>query len=257
MKKVLAVLSSAMVLAASVSTTAFAVGDEYDFNGDGVTNSMDMSVYRKYLMTDGGTKEYEGSNDSGASSGYSKNFDEYFKNIELTDDAIAKIAALGDSLDYNDLINKFFEEGFYVTDVNKDGKFDINDPQLILQYFADISTGRVSLTDEQIAFIVENCNYSGEHQVDSLDASILVSRLRTVLRTSYKIGDTNLDGAVDAIDASNVLTLYAKSQTGGLDSDQPDEYTYVRMLGDMNDDGKADALDASLILSSYASAQTK
>ena len=62
------------------------------------------------------------------------------------------------------------------------------------------------------------------------------------------IGDVNLDGAVDALDASLVLMEYAASATGKpsvIDSE-------AKFNADVNSDGTADALDASEILGYYA-----
>lgn len=265
MKKIIAALSALMVLTTGVSTTAFAVGDEYDFNGDGVTNSMDMSVFWKYLLTDGGTKSMK-------STGSAEN-DKYFENIELTDDAIAKIKAVGDvnndkkidGFDSSDLIKKFFKEGVYVSDVNKDGKLEQIDAQLVADYYGAVQSHSIEkfLTAEERNFIVENCNYDGDYQISALDASFLSSYLADVWRETYEMGDTNLDGVVDAVDASIVLTRYSRAQTHKLgyngDDVESEEITnaYIIVMGDINNDGAINALDASLILSAYADAQTK
>ena len=58
-------------------------------------------------------------------------------------------------------------------------------------------------------------------------------------------GDINCDGHLNAIDASMVLSIYAKYQTTG-----EDEFNYS--LGDINGDGAVNAIDASEILSTYA-----
>ena len=77
------------------------------------------------------------------------------------------------------------------------------------------------------------------------------------------MGDVNLDGVVDAVDASIVITYYTRSQVNGLNNvEYNEEYeeitnAYVKAMGDMNNDGAINALDASLILSAYADAQTK
>jgi hypothetical protein len=62
------------------------------------------------------------------------------------------------------------------------------------------------------------------------------------------LGDVDGSGTVDALDASVVLTAYAKAAVGkdnGLDSSQESD-------ADVNGDGSIDALDASVILSYYA-----
>lgn len=62
-------------------------------------------------------------------------------------------------------------------------------------------------------------------------------------------GDINCDGHLNAIDASMVLSIYAKYQTTG-----ENEFNYS--LGDINDDGAVNAIDASEILSEYARRST-
>ncbi len=67
-------------------------------------------------------------------------------------------------------------------------------------------------------------------------------------RAIDNIGDVNLDGAVDALDASLVLMEYAASATG-----KPSVLDEAAKLNaDVNADATADALDASEILGYYA-----
>lgn len=61
-------------------------------------------------------------------------------------------------------------------------------------------------------------------------------------------GDINTDGAVDAIDASMILSEYARSATGA--AKEFDELQQV--LADVDLNGAIDAIDASLVLSYYA-----
>lgn len=66
--------------------------------------------------------------------------------------------------------------------------------------------------------------------------------------TLYGFGDVNNDGAIDAIDASLVLTEYARSATGK-------ELMFSEtqtIVADVNIDEAIDAIDASAILSYYA-----
>jgi hypothetical protein len=65
---------------------------------------------------------------------------------------------------------------------------------------------------------------------------------------SYKLGDVNFDGSIDAMDASLVLTAYANTATGN-DSGFSDVQKFA---ADVNTDNAIDAMDASLILSYYA-----
>ncbi|MCM1507194.1 MAG: dockerin type I domain-containing protein [Ruminococcus flavefaciens] len=67
-----------------------------------------------------------------------------------------------------------------------------------------------------------------------------------------KLGDTNEDGIVDAVDASFVLLTYAKLSTGGeLDLDEDKQ-----KICDINQDGRIDAQDSTFILMYYAEAST-
>ena len=62
-------------------------------------------------------------------------------------------------------------------------------------------------------------------------------------------GDINCDGFIDAVDASKVLSIYAKLSTI---INNPVDYS----LGDVNNDGFVDAVDASAILAKYAELST-
>ena len=66
-------------------------------------------------------------------------------------------------------------------------------------------------------------------------------------------GDINSDGKVDGIDASAILTAYAKESVGK-ESGFTEEQTKA---ADINGDGKMDANDASLLLSYYAYASVE
>ncbi|MBP5378045.1 MAG: chitobiase/beta-hexosaminidase C-terminal domain-containing protein, partial [Ruminococcus sp.] len=63
-----------------------------------------------------------------------------------------------------------------------------------------------------------------------------------------KMGDVNSDGAVNAVDASTVLSHYAAVATGNA-SELTDSQ---QRTGDMNEDGILNAVDASMILELYA-----
>ena len=64
-----------------------------------------------------------------------------------------------------------------------------------------------------------------------------------------KTGDADLNGTIDAIDASIALTIYALKSTGGDVSSYTDEQLAV---ADADKNGTVDAIDASHILSYYA-----
>lgn len=75
------------------------------------------------------------------------------------------------------------------------------------------------------------------------DLKIIVSD-----NNNYKLGDVNFDGAVNALDASLVLTAYANTATG-----KDSGFTDIqKIVGDVNKDNDINALDASNILSYYA-----
>ena len=64
----------------------------------------------------------------------------------------------------------------------------------------------------------------------------------------YELGDANMNGIVDAVDATLILTQYARvsaGQEGVIDEDGL-EYS------DFNEDGTVDGRDATAVLSYYA-----
>ena len=74
-------------------------------------------------------------------------------------------------------------------------------------------------------------------------ATVYVPKQRSV-----KPGDVNCDGAVNAVDASMVLTYYALTSTGNIG-----QLTEAQVrIGDMDESGRLNAVDASMILEIYA-----
>ncbi|MBQ8630026.1 MAG: hypothetical protein IJ421_11215, partial [Prevotella sp.] len=71
------------------------------------------------------------------------------------------------------------------------------------------------------------------------------------------LGDTDSDGAVNALDASNILTYYASGQTGSLSTYSDEDIDSMTLVGDYDGDGNVNAVDASLVLAEYAEEQTK
>ncbi len=71
-----------------------------------------------------------------------------------------------------------------------------------------------------------------------------------------RLGDLDSDGAVNALDASNILTYYSDSQTGNTDTYTDEDIADITLLGDYDADGAVNALDASLVLKEYAETQT-
>lgn len=65
---------------------------------------------------------------------------------------------------------------------------------------------------------------------------------------TFSLGDVNMSGKVDAVDASAILGAYAVKATGG---DLPFDDTCA-VLADTNKDGLVDSKDASLVLAYYA-----
>ena len=66
-----------------------------------------------------------------------------------------------------------------------------------------------------------------------------------------KLGDPTGDGKINAVDASNILSLYADVSVGEA------EFTEAIMsICDVNKDGSINAMDASLVLSYYAAVET-
>jgi hypothetical protein len=64
---------------------------------------------------------------------------------------------------------------------------------------------------------------------------------------AIKLGDADNNGAVNAVDASIILSNYARYSTS---TDKPSEYELITQ--DVNDDGLVNAVDASIVLSYYA-----
>lgn len=86
--------------------------------------------------------------------------------------------------------------------------------------------------------------------VNSKETRDFVPRTRDlkIIVADYDLGDVNQDGAIDALDASEVLMAYADHATGK-------DYritTSQQLAADVNNDNAIDALDASHILGYYA-----
>lgn len=64
---------------------------------------------------------------------------------------------------------------------------------------------------------------------------------------AIKLGDADNNGAVNAVDASIILSNYARYSTS---TDKPSDYELITQ--DVNDDGLVNAVDASIVLSYYA-----
>ena len=149
-------------------------------------------------------------------------------------------------------------------DANCDGKVDETDSDLILNYYKDVSVGRDNNSISQQGLRNSDVNHDGI--VDSLDASLVKSianknNISSTTSTTVNIittttnskpissnsiiGDVNNDGIIDARDATEVLTDYARTSTGS-------ESKLSRQIADINNDYVIDARDATLILTYYA-----
>lgn len=74
----------------------------------------------------------------------------------------------------------------------------------------------------------------------------------TVNAADYKLGDLNNDSKINAVDASETLSEYARTSTN-----KESEFTETqKQAADVNKDGKINAVDASNILSYYAYTST-
>ena len=173
-------------------------------------------------------------------------------------------------------------------DYNADGVTTLEDAQLVMEVYAGAQCGYIEinddrtytvlrdnyfdkfLTEEELIRVLETGNVTNpewdpekreeafsESWIDGVDAVDATFILRAMIEY-YGDGDVNTDGAVDALDASNVLTYYAKGQSGIYDEEYnaSTDKLGAEYLGDYNADGAIDALDASDILAGYAAAQT-
>lgn len=120
-----------------------------------------------------------------------------------------------------------------------------------------VLSDKVDLTDTGIGFlndgskiadVVIRGNYGSPAQIYAETNGFTFVSLSDPPENKFSLGDVNRDGAVNALDASAVLTAYANTAVGndpGLDEEQT-------ILADVNGDKDVNALDASFILSYYA-----
>lgn len=78
----------------------------------------------------------------------------------------------------------------------------------------------------------------------------LVAKAEEYSEEYYRLGDVNMDGEVDAVDASAILTYYARISVGENDSN------INEALADFDRNGRIDSVDASMVLSLYAKSAT-
>lgn len=77
-----------------------------------------------------------------------------------------------------------------------------------------------------------------------------------VFDAEMKKGDVNMDGMIDAADASEILAHYSFESTAMGSTNEYTMNTINTKLGDVNGDGTVNAADASVVLSMYAESST-
>lgn len=236
MKKFISVLAAAALGMCAVPVTASADAEPYifylkdrdgnvterefygaDINGDGVTDAKDAMLILSYN---------------------------------------ADLASMGGELD-NINFFPFPETIKEYGDVDGDGFINGLDSTLVLSYYRETS----GLSNEEV--VAEGNDYlmnelpklykqkslelAGEHYFPDEDGSMI----------RLSAGDVNLDGILDARDASLILGYYADLSSDAYFNDSYVHLRAIRVYGDVNQDGLINGTDASLILAyyGYASAQ--
>ncbi len=178
------------------------------------------------------------------------------------------------------------KDGRYFADFDGNGTFNPVDAEILLYYYADLSTlsegetadwsssaipvpfdedccgnflddyeviewaGQtavsVPLSNEILANVQKYGDITGDGVIMSNDASALIG----AYYREFELGDVNTDNRIDATDASYVLSYYAAVST----HHTVDTYTEWAMsiLGDVNGDGVVMANDSADILSMYS-----
>lgn len=179
------------------------------------------------------------------------------------------------------------KDGRYFADFDGNGTFNPVDSEVLLYYYAELSTLSEGMTvdwsdremfiefdaDSYVDFLsgYKVVDFNGITTVVSVplsneilenvqkygditgDGAVMPNDASDFLYTYYKsfeLGDVNTDGRVDSVDASCVLRYYAVLSTHG------NVYSYtaraMSVLGDVNGDGAVMADDASEILNMYS-----
>lgn len=166
-------------------------------------------------------------------------------------------------------------EQFAACDVNSDGYVDTYD----VFYIAAISQPQYSamlggldnygFTPEIEKNVLEHADFDKNGAVDKDECLAVYNYMKTntecriefstltdirdvvkTMSSTVQTGDVDIDGIINAVDASNVLKYYALTSTGA-----PFDTAVMlaaRHKGDMNGDKMVDSVDASLILKQYA-----
>lgn len=122
--------------------------------------------------------------------------------------------------------------------------------------FINDPTYNYTLIDDELVnkFVFNETNYTEywrHYGTESTKTTTTAEATTPVITTSIEVGDFTGDGIIDGRDASDVLTLYAKSSADGSAITQAE-----LKKADVNIDGILDGRDASTILSFYAKTST-
>lgn len=93
--------------------------------------------------------------------------------------------------------------------------------------------------------------FNGYVYIDKYNMCPAPSFASAAQRRYYLLGDANFDNVVDAVDASQILSMYSTLSTGNVTDQQLSE---GKVYADVNRDGYINSIDASLVLSYYAKA---
>ena len=155
-------------------------------------------------------------------------------------------------------------------DFNLDGAVNAIDAKFVLTRYSELVVGKntnVVVVDEyesekgeRLIFeftdrMREKIDEFGDMDGDSIISSIDSSYLLAAYYSDKEAGDVNIDGKLDARDASDMLKFYSKNSV----SIQSDYVTEKNMeyLGDLNGDSKVDSADASFALVEYSKRATE
>lgn len=164
------------------------------------------------------------------------NFAPYYKwdvGGKITDKLEIEISDEGMLFKNDSIIDIVISPSYYTLDEN--GKFEnlkLHLPNKYERYYLSTFNNVLLSIDEDKNLI---------YYIDDNDDDVYDTRVQK--------GDINCDSYIDAVDASKVLSIYAKLSTI---INNPVDYS----LGDINNDGFVDAVDASAILAKYAELST-
>jgi len=163
-------------------------------------------------------------------------------------------------------------------DVYADGSLDLNDVSTLNSYIAGLITElpvkpEIPETTEAVAStevvtttttdVTEATEAVGTDttaepatepvpETETVPATEPVETPTEPAQADYALGDVNLDGTIDANDASKILEIYAQYSSGATPSESAEQL----LAADVDKDDMITSSDASLILSYYASVST-